>query len=155
MDGESRSEISICPAYIDEIRSSEILSVIAPLRWPLKKPSQRREGVLEARDELDSDGVIQRFEFCFELLWKTLKIFLADRGLEARSPKDSLKASFAQGWITDEEAFLDMLADRNKTSHIYSREESQKIFDRIKRQHLPQIEAFSASRTCASRARRA
>jgi hypothetical protein len=27
-----------------------------------------REGATEARDELDRDGVIQRFEFCFELL---------------------------------------------------------------------------------------
>jgi nucleotidyltransferase substrate binding protein (TIGR01987 family) len=99
-----------------------------------------REGIREAVDELDRDGVIQRFEFCFELLWKTLKIFLEDRGLEAKSPKDALKASFGQGWITDEDAFLDMLADRNKTSHIYSREESQKIFDRIKQQHFIQIE---------------
>jgi nucleotidyltransferase substrate binding protein (TIGR01987 family) len=101
-----------------------------------------REGIREAVDELDRDGVIQRFEFCFELLWKTLKIFLEDRGLEAKSPKDALKASFGQGWITDEDAFLDMLADRNKTSHIYSREESQKIFDRIKQQHFIQIEAL-------------
>ncbi len=102
-----------------------------------------REGATEARDELDRDGVIQRFEFCFELLWKTLKIFLEDRGIEAKSPKDSLKAAFGQGWITDEDAFLDMLADRNKTSHIYSREESQKIFDRIKKEHIPQIEALA------------
>jgi nucleotidyltransferase substrate binding protein (TIGR01987 family) len=101
------------------------------------------EGVRDAVDELDRDGVIQRFEFCFELLWKTLKIFLEDRGLEARSPKDSLRASFGQGWITDEDAFLDMLADRNMTSHIYSREESRKIFERIKRQHLIQLEALA------------
>lgn len=101
-----------------------------------------REGVDAASDELDKDGVIQRFEFCFELLWKTLKVFLEDRGLEARSPKDSLKAAFGQGWITDEDAFLDMLEDRNKTSHIYSREESDRIFDRIKRQYVVSIETL-------------
>ncbi len=102
-----------------------------------------REGVAEARDELDTDGVIQRFEFCFELLWKTLKVFLDDRGVEARSPKDCLREAFSQGWITDEDSFLDMLADRNKTTHIYSREESWKIFARIQAQHLPQIEALA------------
>ena len=63
------------------------------------------KGAIEARDELDRDGVIQRFEFCFELLWKTLKIFLEDRGIEAKSPKESLKAALGQGWITDEDAF--------------------------------------------------
>jgi nucleotidyltransferase substrate binding protein (TIGR01987 family) len=109
----------------------------------LKTVERLREGVRDAVDDLDRDGVIQRFEFCFEQLWKTLKIFLEDRGLEAKSPKDSLKASFGQGWITDEDAFLDMLADRNKTSHIYSREESQKIFDRIQNQHIIQIESLA------------
>jgi len=106
--------------------------------------SRLREGATAAQDDLDKDGVIQRFEFCFELLWKTLKIFLEDRGLEVRSPKDSLQAALSQGWITDEEAFLDMLSDRNKTSHIYSREESRKIFDRIKKQYLPRIEALAS-----------
>jgi nucleotidyltransferase substrate binding protein (TIGR01987 family) len=101
------------------------------------------EGAAEARDELDRDGVIRRFEFCFELLWKTLKIYLEDRGTEARSPKDSLKAAFGQGWIIEEDGFLDMLADRNKTSHIYSREESHKIYDRITRQHIPLIKALA------------
>jgi nucleotidyltransferase substrate binding protein (TIGR01987 family) len=100
------------------------------------------EGAAEARDELDRDGVIQRFEFCFELMWKTLKIFLEDRGIEVRSPKDSLKAAFGQRWIIDEDGFLDMLADRNKTSHIYSREESQKVYDRITKQHIPLIKAL-------------
>ena len=52
-------------------------------------------------------------------------------------------ADFGQGWITDEDAFLDMLEDRNKASHIYSREESQRIFDRVKQQHLLQIEALA------------
>ncbi|MGA2260094.1 MAG: HI0074 family nucleotidyltransferase substrate-binding subunit [Acidobacteriota bacterium] len=101
------------------------------------------EGATQARDELDRDGVIQRFEFCFELLWKTLKIYLEDRGIEAKSPKDSLRAAFGQGWIIEEDDFLDMLADRNKTSHIYSREESQKIYDRITKQHIPLIKALA------------
>lgn len=102
-----------------------------------------REGAAEAQDELDRDGVIQRFEFCFELLWKTLKIFLLSKGIDVRSPKDSLKAAFAQGWITDEEAFLDMLADRNRTSHIYSREEAQNVFDRVRNQYVPLIDALA------------
>jgi nucleotidyltransferase substrate binding protein (TIGR01987 family) len=102
-----------------------------------------REGASEACNELDRDGVIQRFEFCFELMWKTLKIFLEDRGLEVRSPKDALRVSFGQGWISDEDTFLDMLADRNKMSRIYSREESQRVFNRILKQHLPLIEALA------------
>lgn len=99
-----------------------------------------REGVLQAKDELDKDGVIQRFEFTFELLWKALKIFLEDEGIECRTPKECLKSAYRVGIIEDEEIFLDMLEDRNKTSHIYSKEESEEIFQRIKEKYLSEME---------------
>lgn len=95
-----------------------------------------RDGAENAKDELDKDGVIQRFEFTFELLWKTLKIFLRDRGIEVKTPKDSMAESFKVGWIQDEETFLDMLEDRNKTSHIYDKETSEVIFERIKSRYV-------------------
>ena len=37
--------------------------------------SKLKEGAASAQDELDKDGMIQRFEFTFEQLWKTLKNF--------------------------------------------------------------------------------
>lgn len=91
-----------------------------------------KDGAETAKDELEKDGAIQRFEFTFELLWKTLKIFLRDRGVEVKTPKDSMIESFKVGWIENEETFLDMLEDRNKTSHIYDRETLEVIFERIK-----------------------
>ncbi len=98
-----------------------------------------RQGALTAEEELEKDGVIQRFEFTFELLWKTLKIFLHDKGIETKTPKDSLKEAFRIGYIKDEKAFLDMLEDRNKTSHIYDRQTSQEIFERIKNNYIQAI----------------
>lgn len=98
-----------------------------------------RDGAETAKDELDKDGVIQRFEFTFELLWKTLKIFLRDRGIEVKTPKDSMTEAFKVGWIQDEEIFLDMLEDRNKTSHIYDRETLEVIFERIKSKYTQVI----------------
>ncbi len=94
------------------------------------------EGVKEAKDNLGRDGVIQRFEFTFELLWKTLRLFLLDEGIITKSPKESLKEGFKFGLIKDEEIFLDMLEDRNQTSHIYSDEVSAEIFKRIKTRYL-------------------
>lgn len=99
-----------------------------------------KEGIESSKDELDKDGVIQRFEFTFELLWKTVKIFLEDKGILCRSPKDCLIEAFNLGIIEEEEIFLDMLEDRNKTSHIYNKEESEGIFQRIKEQYLNAIE---------------
>ena len=96
-----------------------------------------KQGIIQAKDELDKDGVIQRFEFTFELLWKTLKIFLANEGIECKTPRGCLRQAFRIGLIEDEEKFLDMLEDRNKTSHIYNKETSEKIFERIKTEYIP------------------
>ncbi|WP_367142724.1 HI0074 family nucleotidyltransferase substrate-binding subunit [Desulfosporosinus sp.] len=70
----------------------------------------------EANDLL-RDGVIQRFEFTFELAWKTLKAVFEDEGLIGlNSPKTVLREAFAMGLIQDDELWLTMLSDRNSTS---------------------------------------
>ena len=94
--------------------------------------SRLEDGLASAKDDLDMDGVIQRFEFTFELLWKTLKVFLDDKGVLCQSPKDCLKAAFKFGLITDEQKFLTMLEDRNVLSHVYDMKQSRDIFERIK-----------------------
>ncbi len=98
------------------------------------------EGVNTAEDELEKDGVIQRFEFSLELIWKTLKLFLQNSGIEVKTPKESLKEAFKVGWIKNEETFLNMLEDRNRTSHIYDKETSEEIFERIKDSYIQVME---------------
>ena len=95
-----------------------------------------KQGVIQAKDELEKDGVIQRFEFTFELLWKTLKIFLSYEGIECKTPRGCLREAFRIDLIEDEEKFLDMLEDRNRTSHIYNKETSEEIFERIKVEYI-------------------
>lgn len=97
------------------------------------------EGIKRTKDQLDRDGVIQRFEFTFELLWKTLKLYLSDQGIITNSPKEVLKETYRYGMIENENLFLDMLEDRNQTSHIYSEDASKKIFNRIKKNYLSAI----------------
>jgi len=99
-----------------------------------------KNGAVSAQDDLDKDGVIQRFEFTFELFWKTLKIFLAYKGIETRTPRDSLKEAFRINLIEDEKLFLNMLEDRNKTSHIYDESTADDIFIRIKNEYVQLIE---------------
>lgn len=98
-----------------------------------------KEGVEKTTDQLDEDGVIQRFEFTFEVFWKTLKVFLKTKGLETKTPKDALKEAFRLEWLDDESLFLDMLDDRNKTSHIYDENESRKIYKRISANYMAAI----------------
>jgi len=108
-----------------------------------KALSQLNIGIKKSKDQLDRDGVIQRFEFTFELAWKTLKLFLLEQGIITKSPAEALKESYKFGLFKDEEIFLDMLEDRNQTSHIYSQEMSKGIYNRIKKQYLSSLQKLS------------
>ena len=99
--------------------------------------SQLQEGAQRAKDPLEKDGVIQRFEFTFELLWKTLKIFLNHKeGIICKTPKECLKAAFRLGYLNDEAVFLEMLEDRNTMSHLYNKEWAEDVFQRVKEKYV-------------------
>lgn len=78
------------------------------------------------------DGLIQRFEFTYELAWKTTRDYLIDQGIvDKNSPKSVLREAFAQQLIKDELVWLEMIDDRNKTTHLYSQEEAVRIANNI------------------------
>ncbi len=88
-------------------------------------------------DELVIDAVIQRFEFTYELAWKLLKLHLSFNGIaEVRSPRETFKESFASGIIKEGNVWIEMLDDRNITSHTYDEEEAQKIYEKIKNKYF-------------------
>lgn len=92
------------------------------------------EAVAQPENDVIRDSVIQRFEFSFELAWKTLQLFLDHQGLEAGSPRQALKSAFVQGLICDEgeaDAWMNMLADRNLTTHTYHQDLAKTIYQRI------------------------
>lgn len=88
------------------------------------------------------DGTIQRFEFALELFWKTLKRLLAEEGVETSTPKDTLRKAFQAGWLTDEAAWLQMLSDRNLTSHIYDEKTAKRIYGNIRRNYPEMLGVF-------------
>ncbi|MFM7275753.1 MAG: HI0074 family nucleotidyltransferase substrate-binding subunit, partial [Gammaproteobacteria bacterium] len=78
------------------------------------------------------DGTMQRFEFCFELAWKSLKLMLSEQeGIAIASPRQALEQAFALGWILPEEPWLQMLQDRNLSSHTYRQGLAREIHARI------------------------
>lgn len=84
----------------------------------------------------DHDGrreaSIQCFEFVVELNWKTIKHFLKSvEEIEANSPKSVFREAFALGWIDNEELWVDMLRDRNLSSHTYNEDLANEILGRI------------------------
>lgn len=80
---------------------------------------------------LNRDASIQRFEFCFELAWRTVQGHARGEGFDCRSPKGCFKLAFQQGWIEDEKAWLLMLGDRNLTAHTYNETTAIEIYKRL------------------------
>ncbi len=94
----------------------------------------------DGEDDLSRDGLIQRFEFTFEMAWKTLKILFENEGLEGlNSPKTVLREAFSAGLIKDEELWLAMLKDRNSTVHIYSEELAIEICNNIQQSYIKEL----------------
>jgi nucleotidyltransferase substrate binding protein (TIGR01987 family) len=80
------------------------------------------EAVAQPESELIRDATIQRVEFTFEVVWKTLKLFLERQGHECGGPRPTFKKAFAEGLIPraeEADIWLRMLEDRNLTSHAY------------------------------------
>ena len=70
-------------------------------------------------DDLLQSGLIQTYEYTFELAWKTLKDYLTLEGFEVRSPRETIRQGFQSGYIMNGEDWLQALADRNLTTYIY------------------------------------
>lgn len=72
-------------------------------------------------NELEEQGLIQCFEYTHELAWKTLKDFLENKGAaDIYGSRDATRAAFKLGLLDDGEAWMDMIKDRNQTSHTYN-----------------------------------
>lgn len=84
-------------------------------------------------DELDRAGLIQGFEFTFEQAWKALQKRGRTEGITIASPKQAFEWAMEQGWIpsTDEQLWLDMLKDRNLTSHTYRESVAKDVAENI------------------------
>ena len=95
-------------------RYTNFARAYALLREPLNQDP-------EALSDLEREGVIQRFEYTFELAWKTLKDRLEHDGvtLATVTPRAVIREAFQAKLIDDGETGTDMLADRNKVSHTY------------------------------------
>ncbi|MDZ7742738.1 MAG: nucleotidyltransferase substrate binding protein [Bacteroidota bacterium] len=93
----------------------------------------------ENLDLLSKEGLIQRFEYSYELAWKTLKDFLESRQVETGFPRDVIKQAFAYDIIDDGEIWLNMHNQRNLLSHTYDEENFHKALELIRKQYYEQL----------------
>jgi nucleotidyltransferase substrate binding protein (TIGR01987 family) len=98
-----------------------------------------REAVAQPEGDLVRDAVIQRFEFTFELVWKSLKLYLERQGLDCGGPRSTLKQAFTEGLINspdEADVWLRVLEDRNLTSHAYDEALAILIYQHVVQEYV-------------------
>ncbi|MEI6279041.1 MAG: nucleotidyltransferase substrate binding protein [Verrucomicrobiae bacterium] len=90
-------------------------------------------------NKLEQEGVIQRFEYTFELAWKSMKDYLEGNGVVIApvTPRQVVKDAFAAKLIEDGQVWIDMLDHRNLLSHTYDFTVFAKAVEDIAARYLP------------------
>ena len=82
-------------------------------------------------DDIILDVVIKRFEFTYEMAWKAIKRYLDFVGIDAKTPRSVFKEAYAISLIKNENIWLDMINQRNLSSHIYNEWEVSDILYKL------------------------
>lgn len=100
-----------------------------------------REAVesVEQLNRLEQEGLIQRFEYSFELGWKLMKDYLQDQGITTTSPPQTIKTAFSEGLLQDGDSWIIMLESRNLLSHTYNEEQFYRAIELIESTFFPNL----------------
>ena len=94
--------------------------------------------------DLEKQGVIQGFEFTFELAWNVMKDYLEDQGITGIiGSKDTVRHAFNKGLIEDGQIWMDIIKDRNIASHVYDDETAENLFTAIINNYYCQFNALA------------
>lgn len=89
--------------------------------------------------DIEQQGIIQSFEFSFELSWKTLKDYLEAQGVTCQFPREVIKKAFHHQIISEGELWLDMLGKRNLLAHTYDEAMAFESYRLIKQDFSPEL----------------
>lgn len=96
-------------------------------------------------DEIYRTGIIGQFNLTFELSWKALQEVLRLHGVgEAAtgSPREILQAGFRVGFLDNDAVWLQMLRQRNLSTHIYKEDEANRMISLVEGTFLPAFEVL-------------
>lgn len=112
------------------------------IRWEQRFSNYRRalakleEGIktlnLQPLSDLEKEGLIQRFEYTYELAWKTLQDLLRFKGYQdIAGPNPTLQQAFQDGYIHNGTVWSNMKKSRYLSTHTYDEETAENIVESI------------------------
>ncbi len=104
----------------------------------IKKDSDKKEMDIEHENaneifrEIIKEGLIQRFEYTFEMAWNVMKDYALYQGnSEISGSRDAIRYAFSSNLITNGELWMDMIKSRIKSPHTYNEETAEEIYFKI------------------------
>ena len=90
------------------------------------------ENAEEILEEIIKEGLIQRFEYTYEMAWNVMKDYALYQGnSEISGSRDAIRFAFSSNLIANGELWMDMIKSRIKTSHTYNEEIAEEIYKKI------------------------
>lgn len=106
-----------------------------------KAVDRLEEALQEPESQIVIDGVLHRFEFTFELAWKTIKDALEYLGLvdKTGSPRENIQLGFRHDIIENGEKWIEIMLSRNMLAHLYDEKTSREIYQKIKKDYIKEF----------------
>lgn len=107
-----------------------------------KALSQLRKFIAKGElNEFEEQGLIQAFEYTYELAWITIKDYFETQGeININGSRDSFRLAFRRGIIEEGELWMEMVKSRTLTSHTYNEEIARQIAFDITEKYYPEFE---------------
>jgi len=121
------------------------------VRWVQRLNSYKKAlAALERNlNEMEEQGLIQGFEFTFELSWKLLKDYLETKGFkDFHGSKDTFKLAFQEGLISDGEIWMKMIDTRNRSSYTYEENIAKEIISIVLSNYFFKFKELSEKMNC-------
>ncbi|MCO5250321.1 MAG: nucleotidyltransferase substrate binding protein [Candidatus Kapabacteria bacterium] len=95
-------------------------------------------------NELEKDGLVQRFEYTFDLAWKVMQDYIVELGYNDIKGPRPVMTQMATNGLIDPFIWEEILEARNSLSHIYDETVSRKYLQQIISDFLPEFNSFKS-----------
>lgn len=110
-----------------------------------KAGGQLREFIQKPElNKFEKQGLIQCFEYTFELAWKTMKDYLEEQGFTVKSPREAIQTAFQAQLISDGHGWIDALEKRNLMAHTYDERKANEAEKLIRTVYFPILDQLLA-----------
>ncbi len=94
-------------------------------------------------NELEEQGLIQSFEYTYELAWNTLKDYFEAPGeIKINGSRDAFRLAFRREIIKRGDTWMEMVKSRTLTSHTFNEDIAKQIVSAIRDQYYIEFKSL-------------